>query len=75
MDAMAQDSSWCVLSVVATGAIVLTDQQPESGPQDLGTAVNLDGLGICSGAASTVYMVVSPSEEEQETGVDESVRV
>lgn len=54
---------------------MLTDQQPESGPQDLGTAVNLDGLGICSGAASTVYMVVSPSEEEQETGVNESVIV
>lgn len=64
-----------VSSVVATGAIVLTDQQPESGPWDLGTAVNLDGLGICSGAAATAYIVVSPSEEEQETGVDESVRV
>lgn len=54
---------------------MLTDQQPESGPWDLGMAVNLDGLGICSGAAATAYIVVSPSEEEQETGVDESMRV
>lgn len=71
---MAQDSSWCVSSMVASGAIALTDQQLESGAWDLGTALNLDGLGICSGAASTVYVVVSPSEE-QETGVDESLRV
>lgn len=63
-----------VSSIVATGAIVLTHQQPESGPWDLGMAVNLGGLGICSDAAATAY-IVSPSEEEQETGVDESVRV
>lgn len=53
MDAMAQDSSWCVLSMVASGAIALSDQQLESGPWDLGVALNLDGPGICSGAALT----------------------
>ena len=71
MDLLAQYSHQRVWSAVATGAVVLISQQPESSPWDLRTAVNLDRLGICSpgsSAAAAVYMVVSPSEKERRTG-------